>query len=71
MLVRHLRAWLHPVHEPVLLAEPLRTEVVELLRGGKAIEAMKITNRRTGIGLAATKRAVDAVAATEGLDATL
>jgi hypothetical protein len=64
-----LRRWWNPDHEPVLLDEPLRSETLALLRKGDAIGAMRIVNRRSGIGLGATKRAVDHLASLEGPDA--
>lgn len=71
MLVERLRAWWNPDHEPVLLQEPLRSEAVELLRARETVQAMKIVNHRTGIGLVATKRAVEHLAASEGLEARI
>jgi hypothetical protein len=71
MPLERVRRWWNPVYEPIAFYEPMRSEILERLRANDAIGAMKIANRRTGIGIRATKRSVDHLAQNEGLSSKL
>lgn len=47
-----------PEPEPVLLAEPLASEVDALLAQGKDVRAIKLVRERTGLDLQSAHRAV-------------
>jgi hypothetical protein len=57
---RAVKKWLNPgPFEPVLLREPLRSEVDGLLGQDEYYPAIRQVRTRTDIGLAAAKRVVD------------
>ncbi|RKS74129.1 hypothetical protein CLV35_2630 [Motilibacter peucedani] len=69
MVIRLTSLWKHrsdrrqkPALLAVILPEPLASEVLELLRIGKRVEAVKLTRARTGLGLLPAVKAVDALA---------
>ena len=46
----------------VILPEPLASQVRDLLREGRRVEAVRVTRQRTGLNLLPAVRAVDALA---------
>ena len=47
-----------PAMVPVLLPEPLASEVDELLRQDEEVKAIRLVRERTGLGLVAARNAV-------------
>jgi ribosomal protein L7/L12 len=56
-LYRHLG--LDPAHAEPTASGELAPDVVQLLNGGRKIEAIKVHRERTGLGLAEAKDAVE------------
>jgi ribosomal protein L7/L12 len=48
--------------------QQLRPQIVDLLRRGRAIHAIKMVRQATGVGLQEAKDLVDAIAFEEGID---
>ena len=54
--------------EALAAVDGLRPRIVELLRRGRAIEAVKLVRQATGLSLQSSKDLVDAIAAEERVD---